>query len=185
MNKSKFVLALVLTAFMLAGCQDNGQPEHPLNTDGRKSNSNQEVKKPMEEVLPVLKVTKGPDHSELKLRSQTSRYLNPDQSVLEITLSSSQTAFCKNESPALQEGEAELKITVKGQKAIVKEDLALNKDLEINAVYKTSAGEIMISGDQFKSLNISDLNAAILRGNLQISAKDFAVEGEYFTAICK
>lgn len=183
MNKSKFVLTLLLAASLLTGCQDNGQPERPLNTDGRKST--QEEQKPIEEVLPVLKVTQGPNHSELKLRSQTSRYLSQDQSALEITLSSSQTAFCKNESPELKDGEAELKITVKGKKPIVKEDLSQNKDLEINAVYKTSAGEVMISGDQFKSLNISDLNAAILRGNIQISAKDFALEGEYFTAICK
>ncbi len=183
MNKSnKLIFALTFTLIILSACQAPLEPEHVVKFDRNTD------KTPVEEVLPVLKVTQGPDHSELKLRSQTSRYLNAEKSAIEITLSSSKIAFCENQAPALKEGEAELKITVKakdGKKAISKADLSKDADLEITAVYKTPSGEINISGDQFKSLAISDLNEAILRGNIQVSAKDFAIEGEYFTAICK
>ena len=183
MNKSnKLIFALAFTLITLTACQAPSQPEHVVKFDRNTD------KTPVEEVLPVIKITQGPNHSDLKLRSQTSRYLNAEKSAIEITLSSSKTAFCENQAPALKEGEAEIKITVKakdGKKAIVKEDLSQDADFETSATYKTPAGEIMISGDQFRSLSISDLNAAILRGNIQISAKDFAVEGEYFTAICK
>lgn len=183
MNKSnKLIFALAFTLIAFSACQTPSQPEHVVKFDRNID------KTPVEEVLPFLKITQGANQSELKLRSQTSRYLNPEKSAIEITLSSSKTAFCENQAPALKEGEAELKITVKAKdskKAIAKEDLIKDTDFETSATYKTSTGEITISGDQFKSLSISDLNAAILRGNIQISAKDFAVEGEYFTAICK
>lgn len=183
MNKSnKLIFALAFTLITLSACQTPSQPEHVVKFDRNTD------KTPVEEVLPVIKITQGPNHSDLKLRSQTSRYLNAEKSAIEITLSSSKTAFCENQAPALKEGEAELKIIVKakdGKKAITKEDLSKDTDFESIATYKTTAGEVTISGDQFKSLSISDLNAAILRGNIQISAKDFSVEGEYFTAICK
>lgn len=183
MNKSnKLIFALTFTLIALSACQPSAEPEHVVKFDRNTD------KTPVEEVLPVIKITQGTDHSELKLRSQTSRYLNAEKSAIEITLSSSKIAFCENQAPALKEGEAELKITVKakdGKKAISKEDLSQDSNFETSATYKTPAGEIAISGDQFKSLSISDLNAAILRGNIAISAKDFAVEGEYFTAICQ
>jgi hypothetical protein len=185
MNNRSLIIIFALASIALTACQ-GGTPERPINTAGDRRNEKPEV--PIEEVLPSLKINAQGQASELKLRSQTSRYLNEAKSELEIVLTSSKVAFCQNEKPELLEGEEEVRLTVKskdGKKAVVAADYANNADYEISAVRKTPAGETTFSPENFKSFKVTDLNNAIVRGNINIVAKDMSIEGEYFTAICK
>lgn len=177
---------LVLSIFILSACQPGLPPERPINTGDRPRVTRNTT--PVEEVLPTFAVTSAETKSEMKLRSQTSRYLNAQSSVLEITLTSSRLAYCQNENPALGEGEEELKITIKskdGKTAIVQDELANNDGIEIAGVYRNNQGDIPLQTSDFSSMKIIDLNSAIVRGNLQIATTDLSIEGEFFTAICK
>lgn len=183
MINRKLIVTFILSALFLSACQ-NGTPERPVNTGDRRNNT---PEAPVEEVLPSLKVNAMGQASEMKLRSQTSRYLNDKKTELEIVLTSSKVAFCQNEKPTLLEGEEELRLTVKSKKntPVVAADYANNPDYEITAVRKTPSLETTFSPENFKSFKITDLNNAIVRGNINIAAKDMSIEGEYFTAICK
>jgi hypothetical protein len=186
MTRNKLIVLLALSTTVFTACQIGQPAERPLNTDGRPRVIKPAT--PVEEVLPVLKVSQKGQNSEFKLRSQTSRYLNDLKTELEITLSSSSQAYCQNEAPVLKEGEEQLKITIKakdGKTAITKAEFAGNEAFEIFALRKTATLETKIPAESFESLKISDLNNAIVRGSLRIASEDLKMEGEYFTAICK
>ena len=187
MSKQYILPVLILSIFVLSACQPAQPPERPINT-GDRPRVTREKTPPAEEVLPVLAITKGENKSELKLRSQTARYLNNEKTALEIVLTSSNLAYCQNESPALGEGEEELKIVVKtvdGKFSVGQGELATEPGYELSGTYRTSQGDVALEKSAISSLNITDLNAAIVRGHLKIAGTDLAIEGEFFTAICR
>lgn len=211
MKSTNIFSLLVLSSILLSACQPALPPERPLNTGDRPRVTRGQPEVVREEVLPTLALTQGEAKSEMKLRSQTSRYLNAQNTALEITLTSSDLAYCQNENPALGEGEEELKITIRakdGQTPIEKIEFAGDDRFELSATYRsnkpapagqteTSAADnesaqpsaapadVTFSGADFTGLKITDLNAAIARGHLSITSTDLSVEGEFFTAVCK
>lgn len=198
MKSTNTLTLLLLSAIVLTACQPALPPERPLNTGDRPRVTRGEEEIAREEVLPILSVERAGAKSELKLRSQTSRYLNAQNSALEITLTSSDLAYCQNENPALGEGEEELKITIRatdGQTPIGKIEFAGDDRFELSATYRGNAppagetaaqpAEITLSPADFASLKVTDLNAAIVRGHLKIASADLSIEGEFFTAVCK
>ncbi len=190
MNRNKLISLLALSTIVLTACQMGQPPERPLNTGDRPrvTRTTNTPATPAEEVLPMLKITQKDQIGEFKLRSQTTRYLNEAKTELEISLSSSRLAYCQNESPELKEGEEQLKIIIKardGKTAIPKAEFAKSTDYEISATRKSATLETKIPAENFESLKITDLNNAIVRGNLKIVTADLTMEGEYFTAICQ
>lgn len=187
MNNKYIIPLLVFSALVLSACQPALPPERPIN-NGDRPKVTKENTPPVEEVLPILAITFGEEKTEMKLRSQTSRYLGTQEAALEITLTSSKLAYCQNENPALGEGEEELKITVKskdGTTPVDKGELAGNDQFEISGTYRNNLGDVQFQTTDFSSLNISDLNTAIVRGHIQIKTIDRSIVGEFFTAICK
>jgi hypothetical protein len=184
-NKVLFaLLALSLTLF--SACQSPSVPEPLLNQGDRPRVTRGNTS--TEQIYPVLKMEQSGQAGEFKLRSQTSRYLSDDKTTLEIILTSSDLAFCKNESPELKAGEQEIRFTVKskdGKTPVAKEELANNSRFEISGVYKTTAGEVKLDGASFESLKLTDLNNAIVRGILKINSAGLKLDGEFFTAICR
>lgn len=175
------VLALsCLSVFVLTACQNNLPPERPANT-GDRPRVTPVVNN--DDALPTLAFTKGAEQAKFLLKNQTARYLNPEKTELEITFSNLTREFCAPASD-LQEGEQELKITVKAKNAISKGEL-VNADNQISAIYRDKSGQHQFSGAAISTLKVTDLNAAILRGKLKFSDAEQTFEGEYFTAICK
>lgn len=175
------VLALsFLSVLVLTACQNNLPPERPANT-GDRIRVTPVVNN--DDALPTLAFTRGTEQGKFLLKNQTARYLNPEKTELEITFSNLTREFC---APAgdLQEGEQELKITVKAKNAISKGEL-VNADNQISAIYRDKSGQHQFSGTAISTLKVTDLNAAILRGKLKFSDAEQTFEGEYFTAICK
>ena len=202
LNKKHLILVLLISGLALAACETTLEPERPLNTGDRPriTNGNRE------EVLPMLSITQNGTESEMKLRSQTSRYLNEKKSILEINLTSSNLAYCQNENPALGEGEEELKITIKskdGNTPIEAMQFVDDDRFELTANYRSNKKansehstsnstdmsvtptNIAFQSADFTNLTITDLSAAIARGELKISTENINIEGEYFTAICQ
>jgi hypothetical protein len=211
MKSTNIFSLLVLSSILLSACQPALPPERPLNTGDRPRVTRGQPEVVREEVLPTLTIARGEAKSEMKLRSQTSRYLNAQNTALEITLTSSDLAYCQNENPALGEGEEELKIIIRskdGKTPVDKIEFAGDDRFELSATYRsnkpapagqteTSApdnesaqpsaapADVTFSGADFAGLKITDLNAAIARGHLSITSADLSVEGEFFTAVCK
>ncbi len=186
MRKHLSILIPVFSIFALTACQAGLPAERPLNQGDRPRVTYNT--QPVEEVFPVLNVTQKDQKSEFKMRSQTSRYLNSSNTELEITLSSSAVAFCKNEAPTLKEGEEQLKFIIKskdGKTPVGKTEFAKNEAYEISIMRKTPTLDTKIPADSLESFKITDLNNAIVRGHLKIAATDLTIEGEFFTAICK
>jgi len=176
-------LLMAISLFSLSAC-DMGNSNQ--NTGDR--NNPQVETRPDEEVFPTLDLKENGNASKIVLRSQTSHYLNDQKSAVEIEMTSSKIAFCENEEPPLKDKEESIKITIKAKNpktAITKGEFVGNKDFDITATRKTTAGETTISADQFQSLKITDINNAIVRGNFNVSSTNLALSGEYFTAICK
>ncbi len=184
-NKHKLILmlSLGLALVSLTACQDSdvntgfvGRQKAPVET------------RPDEEILPTLQIVEQGKASKMVLRSQTSSYLNEQKSALEIELTSSKVAFCQNEEPPLQTGEESLKIIIKAKDpktTIAKGEFADNPDYQLTAIRKTASGETTLDSEQLKSFKITDINNAIVRGNLNVASPDLDISGEYFTAICQ
>lgn len=183
MNTKTILVIATVTSLLLAGCQAGQPPERPLNT-GDRPRVGEPVVAPEDEVLPTLNITEESEEREMKLRSQTSRFLDDNKQVLEITLSSSRLAFCENESPELLEGEEQIIITLKGKTPII-DGKAIDAGYELSAKYKSQTDEKEFAQENFTEMSISDINAAIVRGKMDINLEEFSIEGEFFTAICK
>lgn len=184
MKKNTVLIIATIATFLLVGCQNNQPPERPLNK-GDRSRVTTPVVAPEDEILPVLKISEGGQEREMKLRSQTTRFLDDSQKTMEITLSSSRTAFCENETPELLNGDEQLILTVKSDKDAIATGDAKESAYQLSGKYKNADGEIDLAADAIKGLTISDLNAAIVRGNLDVSNEQISIKGEFFTAICK
>ena len=196
MKKIRNITLLITSILVLTACQTSLPPERPLNTTGERSRFTQnEEDTQREEMLPVLTIADKDSKSEMKLRSQTSRYINANNSAIEITLTSSRLAYCQNESSALGEGEEEIKITIKakdGKTPIEQNEYVDNNNFEISAIYRgnkqtspSTLSDITFSSGDFITMEITDINTAIVRGQLKLSKDEITIEGEYFTAICR
>jgi len=186
MTKNKLLSLLALSAVLLSACQ----PVQPADTTGNPDVNSKTAATvtQYDEVLPVLKVTDQGQAGDFKLRSQTSRYPSGAKTEMQITLTSSPVAYCQNESPVLKAGEESLLITIKaknGKTPVSKAELANNAAYDLSGIYQNAAGEVKLAAADFTSLKITDLNGAIARGSLKISASNLQIEGEFFTAICQ
>ena len=181
-----FISAIILLALTLTACQESSVSPSKNQPGDRKTPV--VATKPDEEILPTLQLKENNQDSKIVLRSQTSHFLNSQKSALEIDVTSSKIAFCENQHPELKDKEEELIITLKskdGKTALTKGEYANNKDFEITASRRNAAGQTTIPVESFQSLKITDLNNAIVRGNLNITSPALSISGEYFTAICK
>lgn len=141
MKSTNIFSLLVLSSILLSACQPALPPERPLNTGDRPRVTRGQPEVVREEVLPTLTIARGEAKSEMKLRSQTSRYLNAQNTALEITLTSSDLAYCQNENPALGEGEEELKIIIRskdGKTPVDKIEFAGDDRFELSATYRSN-----------------------------------------------
>lgn len=185
MNKNTVLILATITTFLLAGCQFSSQPpERPLNK-GDRSRVTTPIVAPEDEILPVLKISKDGQEKEMKLRSQTTRFLDDSKKTMEITLSSSRTTFCENESPELLDGDERLVLTLKSNKDAITIGDAKETAYELSGKYKNADGEIVLTAEEIKGLTISDLNDSIVRGNVDLGNDQISIKGEFFTAICK
>lgn len=188
MKQSQFFLLIltIISSVFLSACQDTSITSPAGKSAGRTPPAVDA--RPDEEVLPTLQLKENGQDSKIVLRSQTSHFLNTQKSALEIDVTSSKVAYCENEHPALQAKEEEMIITLKAKNpktSLDKGEFANSKDYEISAIRRNAAGQTTIPSESFQSLKITDLNAAIARGNFAISTPALTITGEYFTALCK
>jgi hypothetical protein len=174
-------IIFVLAAFALSACQNNAAL--PQNNQG-----NTVTQKPAEEIVPVLKTSAG----DFKLRSQTARYTGRDQTAIEIILSNTSSAFCQKQHPTLLDSDEQIKVTATakdGKTRLSKGELVNNPQVDVKLSKITKNGELNLDPKLINSLNLTDLNASIVRGNLKTTAstdgKIESLEGEIFAAICK
>ena len=191
MRKSIFLTSLVISALLLSACQ-SGQVSNPNSSSTNDRPRITDQTKSADDNLPVLKTKQSGLAGEFKLRSQTSRYLTSNKSSAEIILSNTTSAFCQKQKPTLLDEEQQIRIIIKskdGKTAVSKGETVGNSNFELSLSKVTKAGEQKLDSLLITSLNITDLNNAILRGNLKSSAssdgKIESYDGEFFTAICK
>jgi len=199
-NKSikLFVVAVctLLAGILFTACQQSVQntPSQSPTSDRR----NVTKIPPVEPVYPTLQVShKNPADanipaatSDFKLKGQVSHYTSSSKSSLEIILTDSTNETCENRTPELQDGQSIIKITVKSKdgKALTIGNYSADK-YDMSATMSTKSGtntnEVKCEGSQIPTFKMTDLNAAIARGNFNIVGTDTGLQGEFFTAICK
>jgi len=189
MSKSYLLSTLIISTLLLTACQ-SGQVTAPANVNNTDRPRISDQTKPVEAVYPILKTSQSGLAGEYKLVSQTSRYLSSDKSSLELNLSNTPSAYCLMQQPKLKDDEQQIRIVIKSKDSnnpITKGEAVGNAKYELTLSKYTKDGEQKLDPKLITSLNITDLNNSVLRGNLKSSSdgKIESFEGEFFTAICR
>lgn len=177
---------LVIISLFIAGCQSTGNgPERPNNQNNKPTKPVEPV---YEEVVPLLNMNSDGQTKEFKLRSQTARYLNAEKSALEIVLTDNREVSCQNLTPQFAADQQKITVTIKskdGKAPIAMADLSADANFEKQAEYKIGETIKAFTNEEVKKLEFTNINDAIVRGNLKLETADLSFEGEFFTAICK
>lgn len=173
--KKLIVLGFTITALLLAGCQSN--------PSSNPSSNKSKAQKTVQIIVPTLKSQVGENKSDFQLRSQTSIYLNKTKSKIKLTLTDDPIYSCVTPITTVSNTQTLYNLTIETDNGKAFSQGGVYTKLALTKL--TSKGEEKINLNSNSKVEITAINSAIFRGKLNLTANNFSLQGEFFTALCK
>lgn len=207
-NIIKKIGLVLITAFLITGCNQTPSNSNTASTNDNKSSQSQTdqsehpiSKKPTKpkvekkEIVPTLisnfaevgtPTEKG---YEFKLRSQIAVYSKKDKSEIKVMLANTYAQSCTNQNAKLQDGDQKFILTLKNKDSKAINTGEFKKDTDHNFSVGLEAAENakvdFVPKEDLSTLEITYINDAVIRGKIKLTDGIETIEGEFFAAICK